>query len=68
MDELGFEITFNTHEIRVHKLGNEIRCWKIAKYSTEYEVDFEIFYDKDQAIDFIISSPPAMKWHIDFME
>jgi hypothetical protein len=65
MEELKFEMGFNTHGVRVTKLDTgEIRCWKFN--NTKY--DYEVFTDIDSAIDYITTPMPSLGWHIEINE
>lgn len=61
MQELGFEMTFNTHQVRVIKCTTGIRCWK----QDLFHVDFAIFDDEDTALDYIVTPFPSIHWHIE---
>jgi len=59
--ELSFELLFNTHYIITSKyIDGHIRCWKIS----EHNVDFQIFNNVEDAVNFIVTPFPSIQWNI----
>lgn len=65
MSHLQFEMIFATHGVRVTRLETgEIRCWKY----TNSKYDYEVFYNVEEAMDYITTAPPTLGWHVEITE
>jgi hypothetical protein len=62
MTDQVIHLTFNTHTVRVSRIGTLTKCWK---YDRDH-VDYEVFTDDSSAMDYIITPFEELSWHIEF--
>lgn len=65
MDNLIFEVTFNTHGVRVRRTDDgKVSCWKY----TSTRVDYEVFDNEELSLNYIVTPFPSLGWSLELNE